>query len=219
MLLWVFYQDWPLSCFNFCSYTLTSSWVNCHCLMFWWFLIFEIDLFVTTWNFPSRFLKSSFHICIHSSWLAAFSLALEMLLLILTSLTVCHVNWDCLSSTEFLILLIWFWLYSICSFWYALIISLCAFLTFWALTLSGFLLLHRDAVFMWSRFFLTANVSNGTLCLIFSLVCMHSAVAFMWVLTKFSYSSFGVFRKSHKEHRICLYYHTFIVNISIVKRS
>ena len=47
--------------------------------------------------------------------------------------------------------------------------------------------MHRDAVFMSSRF-LTASVSQGTL--FCSLVGMHSAVASIWALTKFSYLSF-----------------------------
>ena len=41
-------------------------------------------------------------------------------------------------------------------------------------------------------FFLTTNVSQGTLCLALSLVCMHSVTAPILALTKFSYSSFGV---------------------------
>ena len=43
------------------------------------------------------------------------------------------------------------WIYSICSFWYVLISSLCGFLS---LALVGYLLLHRDAVFILSDFFL-----------------------------------------------------------------
>ena len=48
----------------------------------------------------------------------------------------------------------------------------------------------QNAVFTWSRFFLTANVFQGTLCLAFNLVGMHSAAASIWVLTKFLYLSF-----------------------------
>ena len=44
--------------------------------------------------------------CIHSSWLGAFNLALEVLFLLLPSFTVCYVIQFYLSSTEFLILLI-----------------------------------------------------------------------------------------------------------------
>ena len=58
--------------------------------------------------------------------------------------------------------------------------------------LVGFFLLHRDAVFRFLRYFLTANVSLETPCLALSLVRMHSAAASTWALTKFSYSSFGV---------------------------
>ena len=112
-----------------------------------------IGLSLTLGNFPSRFLKFSFHMFIGSSWLAAVSLALEMLFLSLTSFTVCHAIRDCLSSTEFLILLIWSWIYSICSFWYVIITSFYAVLSFWVLALVGFLLLHKDAAFTFSSFF------------------------------------------------------------------
>ena len=67
-------------------------------------IIFVIGLSVTFGELPKSFLKSSFHNCIRSSWLAAFSSALESLFLLLTSLTVCHAIHDCLSCTEFLIL-------------------------------------------------------------------------------------------------------------------
>ena len=85
----------------------------------------------------------------------------------------------------------WFCIYSVCYFRDMLVNSFCA-LSFWALILVGFLLLHWEAAFTSVRFFLTATVSHGTLVLALCLVGMHSAAAFMWVLTKFSYSSFGV---------------------------
>ena len=82
---------------------------------------------------------------------------------------------------------------SVCSFRYMLANSFCAFLSFRALILVGFLLLHLEAVFMSARFFLTASVSHWTLGFALCLVGMHSAAAASkWVLTKFSYSSFGV---------------------------
>ena len=40
----------------------------------------------------------------------------EVLFLLLSSFTACQAIHDCLSSTEFLILLIWHWMYSSCSF-------------------------------------------------------------------------------------------------------
>ena len=43
-----------------------------------------------------------------------------------------------------------------------------------ALALVGFLLLHTDAVFTLSRFFLTVKVFNETLCFALSLVGVHS---------------------------------------------
>ena len=69
---------------------------------------------------------------------------------------------------------------SICSFWYVLINSFYAFLSFWALAFVGFLYLHRDAVFMFFCFSLTVNVFQGTLCLAFTSVGMHSAAVSKW---------------------------------------
>ena len=62
-----------------------------------------------------------------SSRLAAFWFAPNVLFLSLTSFTVCHTNYDCLSSTESLILLIWPWVYSWCSLGYVLVRSHWAF--------------------------------------------------------------------------------------------
>ena len=45
---------------------------------------------------------------------------------------------------------------------------------------------------MSASFFLTANVSHGTLDLALCFVCMHSAVASNQAMTKFSFLSFGV---------------------------
>ena len=70
--------------------------------------------------------------------------------------------------------------------------SFCAFLSFSALVLVGFFLLHLEAVFTSARFFLTSNVSHGILGLVLCLVGMHSAAASKWALMKFSNSSFGV---------------------------
>ena len=134
----------------------------------WLLIIFVLRSSVTFGYFPSSFLKCCFHGRIRFSWLAAFILALAMLFLLLTSFTVCQAIWDCLSSTESLILLIWSWMYSVCSFRYALVNSLCVFISFRALAIAGFLLLHRNGFFT------------------------SSAAACLRILTKFSYSSFGV---------------------------
>ena len=56
----------------------------------WLLIIFVIGLSVTLWEEPSRFLKSSFPICIRSSWAAVFSLALAVPCLLHTSLTICN---------------------------------------------------------------------------------------------------------------------------------
>ena len=67
-----------------------------------------------------------------------------------------------------------------------------AFLSFMTLVWVGFFLLNFEVDFMSARFSLTTNVSHGTLDLVLCLVGMYSAAASNWVLTKFSYSSFGV---------------------------
>ena len=134
------------------------------------------DMFtVTLGDFSSRFLKCCFHRCVRSSWLTAFSLSLVVLFLLLTSFSIYHTILDCLSLTESVILLIRSWMDSVCSSRYVLFSSFCAFLSFWALALFRFLILHTDAVFTPSHFFLTANVSH----FILSLVGMHSAAASM----------------------------------------
>ena len=121
----------------------------------------------------------------------AFSLAFTVLFLLLTLLIVSHRILDGQSPTESLILSIWFCVYSVCSFRYMLANSFCAFLSFRALVLVSFFLLRLEAVFTSAHFFLTANVSHGTLGLVLCLVGIHSAAASKWALTKFSYSSFG----------------------------
>ncbi len=68
--------------------------------------------------------------------------------------------------------------------------SFCTFLSFKVLILVAFL--HLETVFTSACFFLTANVSHGTLGFVFFLVGMHSAAACKWGLMKFSHSSFGV---------------------------
>ena len=177
----------------FLSTELSSSCVNCPSLMSNWLLIiFVIGSCINFGGFLSKFSKCCSHWCNHSSWLVAFSLAFIVLFLLLTLFTVCHAIRDCLSSTEFLILLIWFYMYSVCSFRHTLVNSFCAFLSFWAFILVGFFLLHWEVVFISVRFFLTANVSYGTLGLAFCLVDMHSAATSKWALTEFSYSSFRV---------------------------
>ena len=112
----------------FLSAELSSSCVNCpslmsNCLL----IILEIGSCVTFRGFLSKFSKCCFHSCIHSSWLVVFSLAFTVLFLLLTSFTICHAILDCLSSTESLILSIWFCMHSVCSFRYMLANSFCAF--------------------------------------------------------------------------------------------
>ena len=109
-----------------------------------------------------------------------------------TSFIICQAILDCLSSTESLILSIWFCMYSVCSFRYMLANSFYAFFSFMAFVFVGFFLLHLEAVFTSAGFPLTTNVSHGTPDLVLGFVGMHFAAASRCALTKFSYSSFGV---------------------------
>ena len=196
----VFHTSWGISSsptaflfWFFLSTESSSSWVNdlslmSNCLL----IILVIGSWVISGGFPSKFSKCCFHRCIRFSWLVAFSLALAVLFILLTSFIVCHAILDCLSSTKSLILSIWFCMYSVCSFRYMLTNSFCAFLSFRELVLVGFFLLHLDTTFTSAHFSLSANVSHGTLYFLLCLVGMNSAAACKWALTKFSYSSFGV---------------------------
>ena len=182
-----------LTTFLFLIFPSTESSSFClNCLMFSWLLIFfVIGSCVTFEGFLRIFWKFCFHRCICSSWLVAISLAFAALFFHSTSVIVCHAILDCLSSTESLILLIWFCMHFVCSFRYALVNSFWASLRIWALILVGFHQLHREAVFTSARLFLTNNVSQGTRGLGLCLVGMHSAAASKWASTKFSYSSSG----------------------------
>ena len=130
----------------------SSSWVNGYSLMSnCLFIIIGIGSCVTFGEFWSKFSKCCFHWCIRSCWLVTFSLAFVVLYLLLTSFTVCHAILDCLSSTESLILSIWFCMYSVCSFRYTLPNSFSPFLNLRALVLDGFFLFHLEAVFTSAR--------------------------------------------------------------------
>ena len=149
----------------------------------WLLIIFGIDLSVTLGEFPSRFSKCSFHSCI-SSCLAAFSFVLNVVFLLLSSFIVCHSIRDCLSSTKFLILLIWLCMYS-CSFLYVLVLSGFSYASaHWHLL--GFFYYVRILFSRYVAFFPTTNDSNVTLHLSVGLFGIYSTAAFI-----FSYSSLG----------------------------
>ena len=141
---------------------------------------------------PCRFSKCCFHSFIRSCWFVDFSLTLAVLFLLLTSFIVCHALLDCPSSTESLILSIWFCMYSVNSFRYILAYSFCAFFSFRAFVVVGFFLYHLEIVFTSARFPLTVNVSHGTLDLLLCFLGMYFAAVSRWTMTKFSYSSFRV---------------------------
>ena len=101
-------------------------------------IILVIGSFVTFGGFPSRFSKCCFHSFTLSCWLAAFNFALAVFFLLLTSFIVCQAILDCLSSTESLILSIWFCMYSVCSFRYMPANWFCAFSSFLSFVFVGF---------------------------------------------------------------------------------
>ena len=89
----------------FLSTESSSSRVNgpsfmSNCLL----IILMIGSCVTFSGFPSRISKCCFHSFNHSCWLVAFSLALAVFFLLLTSFIICHAILDWLSSTKSLIL-------------------------------------------------------------------------------------------------------------------
>ena len=117
----------------------SSSLVNrpslmSNCLL----IILVIGSFVTFGGFPSRLSKCCFHSLILSCWFAAFNFALAVLFLLLTSFIVYQAILDCLSSTESLILSIWFCMYSVGSFRYMPANWCCAFSSFRAFVFVGF---------------------------------------------------------------------------------
>ena len=116
-----------------------------------------------------------------------------MLFLPLASFSVCHAICECLSSTEFRILLNRSWMYS-CSFLRLLGISLWTLKKkFCALRFFLFLLLRKNTFFTLSRIFLTVIDSYVSLYLIPRSVGMHSTPAFVDAVTKFLYSTFGLY--------------------------
>ena len=129
-------------------------------------------------EFPSRFFKCYFHVCIHCSWLAAFSLALKVLFFF------SHFIY-CLPG--YLWLSIFYWLSSFIDltlnvfllFFLVCVTSLCALLSFCVWTFEGFLLLHKDIIFMSFDFFLISSDFHRTLHLALGLIGMHFAAAYM----------------------------------------
>ena len=117
----------------------SSSWVKglsliSNCLL----IIMVIGLCVTFGWFPSRFSKCCFLSFSLSGWFVVFNLALVVLFLLLTLFIDCQAILDCLSSTESLILSIWFCMYSVCSFRYMPVNWYCAFfLVLWHLCMLG----------------------------------------------------------------------------------
>ena len=136
-------------------------------------IILVIGSSVIFGGFPSRFLKCCSHSFTLSGWLAALCFALDVLFLLLTSFIVCQAILDCLSSTESLILSIWFCMYSACSFRYIPANWYCTVSSFRAFVFVGFFRWLLEAVFTSARFSLTADVSQGTLYLVIGFVVIH----------------------------------------------
>ena len=117
----------------------SSSCVNGPSLMSNYLLIILVIVSCVIFGgFPSRFSKCCFQSFILSCWFAAFSFALAVFFLLLTSFIVCQAIPECLSSTESLILYIWFLMYSVCSFIYTPANWYCAVFSFKAFVIVGF---------------------------------------------------------------------------------
>ena len=101
-------------------------------------IILVIGSCVTFGGFPSKFSKCCNHSFIFSCWFAAFNFALSVLFLLHTSFIVCQAILYWLSSTESLILFLWFCMYSVCSFRYMPANWYCAFFSFIAFVFVGF---------------------------------------------------------------------------------
>ena len=128
-----FVEAYRLSAFNFFFFSTESSSfsVNCPSLMFSW-------ISAIFCRFMSDFRRVSEHIL---KMLFLFSnslfLASKGLFHPLISFTHCYANSDCLYSIEFLVLLVWPWTYSGCSFCYVFVLSGFSKVS-WHWTLLGF---------------------------------------------------------------------------------
>ena len=134
-----FVQPYSFPIFNFSENRVEFLCVNgpslmSNCLL----IILVIGSCIIFGRFPSKFSKCCFHSFILSCWFAALSFALAVFFLLLTSFIVCQAILDCLSSTESLILSIWFWMYSVCSFIYMPANWYCAVFSFKAFVFVGF---------------------------------------------------------------------------------
>ena len=118
----------------------------------------------------------------------------------------CYPRWSIFNRFSNLIDLIC--MYSVCALRYILANSFCTFLSFRALVLVGFFLLLLEAVFTSACFFLTANVSHGTLCLALWLVCIL-LLSGHWRNSHIRHSEY-VFLYSPVVHRICFFVLTHI---------
>ena len=136
--------SWSPAAFLFLIFLRTElsfSCLNGPCLMSNCLLkIWVIGLCVTFGWFPSRFSKCCSLSFILFCWFVAFNFALVVLLLSLSSFIVCQAILDCLSSTESLILSIWFCTFSVCSFRYMPVNWYYAFFSFMAFVFVGFFL-------------------------------------------------------------------------------
>ena len=179
-----FVEAGNFSAFNFIHTMLCFSSINCLSRMSSWQLNFVIGLSVTLGEFPSRFLKYSFHVCIRFSW--------QLLVLLSTSSSFGSVH---LRSFMLFVIVylqpdfLFHWSGLECIFvdlfgMYKLV--LCFFLCSWAFKFAGFLLLSMDSIFMSSCCFLCASDSHQNVQLSLALVGMHSAAVFMWAVMKIS---------------------------------
>ena len=169
----------------------------------------SVGIFVTSEGFTTRFLKFSFHFYILSSRLATFKFAFKTHVLLPTLFIACHAYRDCLSSTEFLILLVRPWIYSCCLLY---VISHEVFFKFLC-TDIWWISFIKWGCFLLVIFSLIAIAFHGTLHFALGLVEMNSAYTSIWVETKFLFSSFGVWLRNHRQS-VKLVSYSYRINIS-----
>ena len=150
-------------------------------------IIFVILLSVALKEFPSRFLKCSFHIWIDSSWLTVFSLAPKVLFLLLTSLTVCYT----IQVVYLLLSFLFYWSNLECIIFVLLVCTI-----LFPKCLLKFLVLdffyYIGILFSLCLIFFELLMSPTKLCLVLGLVGMHSVAVSMWLLMNFLFSLLGV---------------------------
>ena len=143
------------------------------------------DRFINIFRKFFLWLCQTFHFWNLSSWLAAFTFVPVVLFLPSSPVTVYYANSDCLSSTEFLILLVWPWCIQIVYsgyFWFSA--------TFWV-------------SLMLFSFYLSFPKYYRSLHLTLVFVGIYSATAFILVVALLSNNSSNAVNLLDEEYQTC----------------